>query len=443
MTHLFADGGRIIKSHKRSYAEHVEDADVSGFVRTLMTGQHMEMLLLLRAGKLDEVIAGRAVGGMEVFDSPPEVDLQKLAYKRKAKALQAAKAAEAAKAAAHATTTEGDAPAPIPSSSEQPSSEQPSSEQPSSEQPSSEQPSRRSATPEPDPYMPDFSSVAFTQKKRAKRKPAAPRYTYSDDGESRPASSRSGVRSLDPSLQSSGFSSTPPSYSSPPSHSTPQTRVRSRPSSHRGTTMQSGTVSGWGKFRIESPGELESVEPIAVSAPPSWSSPRRDDTARPGTPPSREEPLSHSFRPKRGAEAPISVSPMGRPARDPATRRASMRPVEELLVELCARSKLIRGAAVVDMDGFLVDAAVPAGIDEEQAGGVIAALQGVGVRVSQDVLGSDLSLVHIATTNGIVILERFLPEYTMALMVVPDVKTGMLAIEIEQVTGELKALLSR
>ena len=50
ITHLFADGGRIIKSHKRSYASEVNRDDVALFVRALMKGQQMEMVLGLREG---------------------------------------------------------------------------------------------------------------------------------------------------------------------------------------------------------------------------------------------------------------------------------------------------------------------------------------------------------------------------------------------------------
>jgi pSer/pThr/pTyr-binding forkhead associated (FHA) protein len=82
ITHLFADGGRIIKSHKRSYAEHVDREDIPAFVRTLMKGQHMEMVLALREGRFDEVIAGRAVGGMETLERPPQVDVSKIGNKK-------------------------------------------------------------------------------------------------------------------------------------------------------------------------------------------------------------------------------------------------------------------------------------------------------------------------------------------------------------------------
>ncbi len=82
ITHLFADGGRVIKSHKRSYADAVKRPDVAAYVRALMKAQHMEMVLLLREGKFDEVIAGRAVGGIHTLEHPPIADVRRLTKKK-------------------------------------------------------------------------------------------------------------------------------------------------------------------------------------------------------------------------------------------------------------------------------------------------------------------------------------------------------------------------
>jgi len=87
ITHLFADGGRVIKSHKRSYADAVARADVAEYVRGLMKSQHLEMVLLLREGRFDNVIAGREVGGMQLLTEPPNVDnIKKLASQKKQRA---------------------------------------------------------------------------------------------------------------------------------------------------------------------------------------------------------------------------------------------------------------------------------------------------------------------------------------------------------------------
>jgi len=87
ITHLFADGGRVIKSHKRSYAEHVRREDVAPFVRQLMKGQQLEMALALREGRFDPIIEGRAMGGMDLLDFPPKVDVQKLATQKKSRVM--------------------------------------------------------------------------------------------------------------------------------------------------------------------------------------------------------------------------------------------------------------------------------------------------------------------------------------------------------------------
>ncbi len=84
ITHLFADGGRVIKSHKRIYLAEVNRPDVTLYVRALMKGQHMEMVLLLREGKFDLVIDGKAMGGMTVMEAAPNVEVKKLAKKTEA-----------------------------------------------------------------------------------------------------------------------------------------------------------------------------------------------------------------------------------------------------------------------------------------------------------------------------------------------------------------------
>lgn len=99
ITHLFADGGRVIKSHKRDYGHAVSRGDVAEFVRGLMKAQHLEMVALLREGKFEAIIAGKEVGGMSLLTEPPNVDIQKLATQKK-QAAEAGPAEAAAPAAA-------------------------------------------------------------------------------------------------------------------------------------------------------------------------------------------------------------------------------------------------------------------------------------------------------------------------------------------------------
>ena len=64
VTHLFADGGRIIKTTRTDYAEHVSRPDVQAFVRSLMKEQHKGMFTALRQGELDTLLEA-ACGAFE------------------------------------------------------------------------------------------------------------------------------------------------------------------------------------------------------------------------------------------------------------------------------------------------------------------------------------------------------------------------------------------
>lgn len=54
ISHLFADGGRIVASRKTSYAEHIGVEDLKTFVKKMMQDQHKGMLIALRDGVYDE-----------------------------------------------------------------------------------------------------------------------------------------------------------------------------------------------------------------------------------------------------------------------------------------------------------------------------------------------------------------------------------------------------
>src|SRR5262249_36599753 len=58
ITHLFMDGGRILKTVKTSYAEYVGSERMQDIVREMMKQQHKAMFIALRDGKFDGIIEG-------------------------------------------------------------------------------------------------------------------------------------------------------------------------------------------------------------------------------------------------------------------------------------------------------------------------------------------------------------------------------------------------
>jgi hypothetical protein len=55
ITHLFADGGRILKSNKTSYADIVTAPDMAVQVKKIMQDQHKAMFIALRDGQFDHL----------------------------------------------------------------------------------------------------------------------------------------------------------------------------------------------------------------------------------------------------------------------------------------------------------------------------------------------------------------------------------------------------
>ena len=56
ITHLFTDGGRIIKTTKTSYVDHLSADNMAAVVRQLMKEQHKAMFVALRDGLFDPLI---------------------------------------------------------------------------------------------------------------------------------------------------------------------------------------------------------------------------------------------------------------------------------------------------------------------------------------------------------------------------------------------------
>ena len=82
ITHLFADGGRILKTIKTSYAEHVAAENMAETVTAMMKEQHKAMFVALRDGQYDHLIDAPAgaprTGVNQVPVMPPATGVNKV-----------------------------------------------------------------------------------------------------------------------------------------------------------------------------------------------------------------------------------------------------------------------------------------------------------------------------------------------------------------------------
>lgn len=73
ITHLFANGGRIVKTSKTSYSDALGDGDRRAIVARVMREQHREMILALRCGELDAALGRPSTPGDEGAATPTPV----------------------------------------------------------------------------------------------------------------------------------------------------------------------------------------------------------------------------------------------------------------------------------------------------------------------------------------------------------------------------------
>lgn len=86
VTHLFADGGRILQTCRTDYTPEIGRPDFTELIRQLMKDQHRMMFNSLRSGEFDEVIRstfkGPTQAELEASDSPlsqrPQLRTQEL-----------------------------------------------------------------------------------------------------------------------------------------------------------------------------------------------------------------------------------------------------------------------------------------------------------------------------------------------------------------------------
>lgn len=72
ITHLFTDGGRIVKSQRQSYVDIVDDEQLSKKVRERMKAQHVGMLESLKSGEFDALVWGSRAPGAKPKPVPVE-----------------------------------------------------------------------------------------------------------------------------------------------------------------------------------------------------------------------------------------------------------------------------------------------------------------------------------------------------------------------------------
>lgn len=115
--------------------------------------------------------------------------------------------------------------------------------------------------------------------------------------------------------------------------------------------------------------------------------------------------------------------------------------INEALRALKMVSVDIIGAAVINMDGFIIASVLPAEVDEEMIGGMAASILGVGERIAMDMMRAEMEQVYVRSPKGYVIVNAISEEAALLLLVTREAKLGLIFLELKRSVSELLRIM--
>jgi predicted regulator of Ras-like GTPase activity (Roadblock/LC7/MglB family) len=102
----------------------------------------------------------------------------------------------------------------------------------------------------------------------------------------------------------------------------------------------------------------------------------------------------------------------------------------------------IIGAAVINMDGFIIASVLPTEVDEELIGGMAASILGVGERIAADLMRAEMEQVYVRSPKGYVIVNAISEDAALILLVTREAKLGLIFLELKRSVNELLRIMS-
>jgi predicted regulator of Ras-like GTPase activity (Roadblock/LC7/MglB family) len=112
----------------------------------------------------------------------------------------------------------------------------------------------------------------------------------------------------------------------------------------------------------------------------------------------------------------------------------------EKILEDINRSPSVVGSLICGKDGLLIAHAVPSNIDPEVVSAMASAILGTGERSVSEIGHGDLDQVMIEGSSGKTLM-RDVGDGVLVVLTQPDVNLGMIRMDLQRVSKEIKAAL--
>lgn len=115
--------------------------------------------------------------------------------------------------------------------------------------------------------------------------------------------------------------------------------------------------------------------------------------------------------------------------------------VTEVLRNMRLSSPEIIGAAVLDIQGFIIASALPSGLNDDEIGAMSATLHGAGEQIAEQLMRSPMDQTYVKSEKGYVILNSAGPETVLVLLASKTVKLGLVFLLVRQYLPQLQRIL--
>ncbi|MDX2344404.1 MAG: roadblock/LC7 domain-containing protein [Acidimicrobiia bacterium] len=115
--------------------------------------------------------------------------------------------------------------------------------------------------------------------------------------------------------------------------------------------------------------------------------------------------------------------------------------VTDVLRNMQMSSPDVIGAAVVDVEGFIIALAFPSGVNDDDLGAMSATLHGAGEQIAEQLMHAPMAQTYVKTDKGYVILNSVGAETVLALLANKNVKLGLVFLLLRQHLPELQRII--
>ncbi len=116
--------------------------------------------------------------------------------------------------------------------------------------------------------------------------------------------------------------------------------------------------------------------------------------------------------------------------------------LNSILSDLNGSSADIEASAVLSTDGLMMDAILPAGMDEDRVGAMSAAMLSLGDRTSEELARGTLEQVLIKGDKGFILMIYAGPDAVVTVLTKPDARLGLIFLDVKRAAAAIHKIMS-